>query len=78
MLISLPTVLVGVARYANWGAFADRRALTDTVAPMGGGSVIGAILGGLLVGVVPAALLKIGLGAILIISALRMFRHVRA
>src|SRR5688572_13313637 len=48
LLISVPTVTVGLMRYANRGAFADRRPLRDTVAPMGVGSVIGATLGGLL------------------------------
>ena len=75
LLISLPTVLVGVLRYARRGAFADRGALTQTVAPMGIGSIIGAVTGGLLVGVAPASALKLGLGAILIASALRIFRH---
>jgi uncharacterized membrane protein YfcA len=42
------------------------------------GSVIGAIVGGLLVGIVPAAVLKIGLGGILIISAVRIFQHSKA
>jgi len=44
---------------------------------MGIGSVIGALIGGLLVGTIPASLLKIGLGIILIISAVRTFRHRR-
>jgi uncharacterized protein len=42
---------------------------------MGLGSVIGAVIGGLLVGSVPASLLKFGLGVILIISAWRTFRR---
>jgi uncharacterized membrane protein YfcA len=74
LLISLPTVAVGIARYARRGAY-DRSALAETVAPMGLGSVIGAVIGGLLVGAVPAAVLKLGLGVILIISAWRTFRH---
>ncbi len=73
LLISLPTVLVGVIRYARQGAFADRSSLGDTVAPMGVGSIIGAVLGGLLVGIVPAAWLKFILGLILIVSAWRIF-----
>lgn len=75
LLISLPTVLVGLVRYASRGAFNERRDLAETVAPMSVGSVIGAIIGGLLVGIVPAAVLKIGLGIILIVSALRIFQH---
>jgi len=78
LLISLPTVLVGVVRYALAGAFVDRSVLKQTVVPMGAGSVVGAVAGGLLVGLFPAAALKIGLGVILIISAFRMFRHARA
>ena len=74
LLISLPTVAVGITRYARRGAY-DRSALTGTVAPMGLGSVIGAVIGGLLVGAVPAAVLKVGLGVILLISAWRTFRH---
>ncbi|MCS7002251.1 MAG: sulfite exporter TauE/SafE family protein, partial [Dehalococcoidia bacterium] len=54
LFISLPTIIVGLARYARRGAFADRTALRDTVAPMGVGSVIGASIGGLLVGVAPS------------------------
>lgn len=78
LLISLPTVAVGVIRYARHQAFAERADLTQTVAPMGVGSVIGAVIGGLLVGIVPAGVLKFGLGVILIISAVRIFRHTRA
>jgi uncharacterized membrane protein YfcA len=42
------------------------------------GSVIGAVIGGLLVGLVSPALLKFGLGLILIASALRVFSHRRS
>jgi uncharacterized protein len=74
LLVSLPTVAVGIARYARQRAYATN-ALPQTVAPMGLGSVIGAVIGGLLVGSVPAALLKFGLGVILILSAWRTFRR---
>lgn len=77
LLISLPTIVTGLWRYARQGAFADRRALTETVAPMSVGSVIGAVVGGMLVGLVPASFLKVGLGIILIISAYRIFGHSR-
>ncbi|KPV54916.1 permease [Kouleothrix aurantiaca] len=77
LFISLPTVLVGLVRYTSRGAFNERRDLAETVAPMSAGSVIGAIIGGLLVGIAPAAVLKIGLGIILIVSALRIFQHTR-
>jgi uncharacterized membrane protein YfcA len=77
LLISLPTVLVGVVCYASRRAFVERQPLTETVVPMGVGSVIGVIIGGLLVGVVSASLLKSVLGIILIISAVRIFQHTK-
>lgn len=73
LIVSLPTVAVGIVRYARRGAY-DRRALRDTIAPMGAGSVIGAVIGGSLVGIVPSEVLKFGLGCILIASAVRIFR----
>jgi uncharacterized membrane protein YfcA len=74
LLISLPTVVVGVLRHSRLGSYSEPSDLTQTVAPMGVGSVVGAVAGGLLVGVIPAAVLKFVLGAILIISAIRIFR----
>ena len=74
LLISLPTVAVGVLRHRRLGSYADRDDLTRTVAPIGVGSVIGALVGGFLVGLVPAAALKLVLGVILIVSAVRIFR----
>jgi uncharacterized protein len=40
---------------------------------MGLGSVLGAVVDGMLVGLVPAAALKVILGIILIVSAIRIF-----
>ena len=74
LLVSLPTVSVGIIRYASRGAFAIPRALNDTIAPMSIGSVIGAIVGGMLVGLIPASVLKIVLGLILNVSAFRTLK----
>ncbi|HVF01806.1 MAG TPA: sulfite exporter TauE/SafE family protein [Rubrobacteraceae bacterium] len=74
LLISLPTVAVGVLRHRSLGAFRELQDLTQMVAPMGLGSVIGAIAGGLLVGLVPSSALKMILGVLLIVSAVRIFR----
>jgi uncharacterized protein len=78
LLVSLPTVLVGVVKYASRGAFTDRTALSNTVAPMGVGSVLGAVVGGMLVGVVPASVLKVSLGIILNVSAFRVFHTAKS
>lgn len=75
LIISLPTVATGVARHARLKSFSEKKDLTQTVAPMGLGSVVGAVVGGLLVGLAPAAFLKLLLGVILIISAIRTFRR---
>jgi uncharacterized protein len=77
LIVSLPTVLVGVIKYASRGAFADRTLLGNTITPMGVGSVIGAIIGGMLLGIVPPRILKVTLGIILNISAFRVFHKVK-
>ena len=74
VLVSLPTVLSGLVRYGRSGAFEERTDLAAVVFPMGIGSILGALGGGLLVPYVPAGALKVGLGVILILSAVRIFR----
>lgn len=74
LLVSLPTVVVGITRHWWRGAYA-RRDILRTAAPMGAGSIIGALIGGLLVGLVSVNLLKAVLGLVLIVSAIRMFQH---
>jgi uncharacterized protein len=74
LLISLPTVTLGIIRYARRGAIA-RPSFRGTIVPMGAGSIIGAVIGGALLGIIPAGLLKFGLGVILIVSAIRIFGH---
>lgn len=73
LLINLPKVTVNVARYWHAGAFDDRQAVAGLVLPMALGSSIGATAGGLLVGVAPVGLLKVGLGWLLVLSSLRVF-----
>lgn len=75
LLISLPTVTAGVARHAGRASYRERADRTRTILPMGVGSVLGTVIGGLLVGLAPQAAIKLVLGVILIYSALRVFRH---
>lgn len=77
VIISLPTVMVGLARYAKNGAFADGTQFRALVAPMGAGSILGAMVGAQLVPYVPSGALKFALGVILIVSAVRIFRHTK-
>jgi uncharacterized membrane protein YfcA len=73
-VLGLLTVAVGVLRHRRLSSYAERAELVQTVAPMGLGSVAGAVVGGLLVALVPAAALMLVLGVILIVSAVRIFR----
>jgi uncharacterized membrane protein YfcA len=77
LIISLPTVITGIIRYSQKQAYRDRFAFNNTVIPMGVGSIIGAILGGMLVGIINARLLKLILGVILIISAFKVFHSLK-
>ncbi|MGC5328642.1 sulfite exporter TauE/SafE family protein [Brevibacillus sp. SYSU BS000544] len=77
LLISLPTVMIGLLRHRKNGAFQKKEDLTQLVLPMGFGSIIGALIGGMLMGAVSNSLLKLILGLILIISACKMYLKVR-
>ncbi|BCU06429.1 sulfite exporter TauE/SafE family protein [Allochromatium tepidum] len=75
LAVSLPTMLVGFARYSRADAFAVLGRERTLFGTMAAGSVLGALLGGLLLGWVPAHLLTTLLGAILLISAFKTFQH---
>lgn len=75
LIISLPTMVVGIRRHWRNAAFATRADLQKLVLPMGLGSVLGAIVGGALVAHVSAAALKLLLGSILIASAIKIFKE---
>lgn len=77
LLISIATIAVGVSRYHRAGYYGDRADLRAVVAPMGIGSIFGAAAGGALVGVVSSEALKLVLGGILLISAVKMFQTSR-
>lgn len=73
LLISIPAILVGLARHRARGAFREPRDLRELVMPMGLGTIAGGVTGALLIAAVPAAAIKLLLGAVLIVSALRVF-----
>jgi uncharacterized membrane protein YfcA len=77
LIVSLPTVITGIIRYRQKQAYSDRPVFKNTVIPMSLGSMIGAILGGMLVGIISARLLKLVLGVILIISAFKVFNSLK-
>nr|WP_281367955.1 sulfite exporter TauE/SafE family protein [Nonomuraea typhae] len=75
LLVSLPTMLVAFARYSRDGSFAVLGAHLRFVAVMTAGSVAGALLGGLLLGVIPDLVLIPALALVLLISAVKLARH---
>lgn len=77
LMISLPTMIVGFSRYINADAFLILKQERTLFVWMVIGSVIGAAIGGLMVGLFPLKALMTLLGVILLISAIKTFKHTR-
>jgi uncharacterized protein len=77
LAVSLPTMLVGFARYSQDRSFAVLGRNRAFVLVMAAGSVLGTFLGGLLLGVVSSAILLPALAAILIVSAWKVWGHAK-
>ncbi len=75
LAVSLPTMLVAFARYSRDGSFAVLGRHRHFVLVMAAGSVAGTIAGGLLLGVVPAGVLVPLLVVLLLLSAVKVWRH---
>jgi uncharacterized membrane protein YfcA len=75
LTVSLPTMVVGFARYSRSDAFAILRHEQVLFRWMVAGSILGAAVGGLLTGLMPTPLLMTLLGVILLISAIKTFKH---
>ncbi|MFD3746610.1 sulfite exporter TauE/SafE family protein [Nocardia sp. NPDC058633] len=75
LVVSLPTMLVAFARYSRDRSFQILRGNTRFVLVMAAGSIAGTVVGGLLLGVVPTAALIPILASLLLISAVKVWRH---
>ena len=75
LAVSLPTMLVGFARYSRDESFVVIRKNVGFVAIMSAGSIVGTFIGGKLLGIVPSAVLIPVLAAILLFSAFKVWRH---
>jgi len=75
LAVSLPTMLVGFARYSRDSSFVVLGRNRVFVLIMAAGSVLGSFLGGQLLGVVPIGILLPVLAATLLLSALKIWRH---
>lgn len=75
LAVSLPTMIVGFSRYtqdASFGVLGKNRTFMMVMAV---GSLVGAFIGGLLLGLAPSAILLPLLAVILVISAVKVWRH---
>lgn len=75
LVVSLPTMIVGFTRYSRDQSFCILRTEWRFLLVMAVGSLVGAFLGGRLLGVVPTSVLLPLLAAILIWSAIKVWRH---
>lgn len=75
LLVSLPTMLVAFFRYSRSQVFTVLREERRFVVTMALGSIAGSVIGGLLVGAVPSAVIVPLLVALLLFSAVKVWRH---
>lgn len=75
LCISLPTMLVAFFRYTQSGAIELFKREKQFLLWMAIGSIIGSAIGGRLIGIIPSNILVFLLGAILLISAVKTFKH---
>lgn len=75
LVVSLPTMLVGLTRYGASGGIAVLARNRRFATVMAVGSIFGALVGGLLLGIVSNAILLPLLAVVLAISAVKVWRH---
>jgi len=75
LAISLPTMLISFARYSRDQSFSVLRQNSKFFLVMAVGSILGTLIGGLLLGVVPSAALLPLLVLVLLVSAVKVWRH---
>jgi uncharacterized protein len=73
--VSLPTMIVGFARYSRDQSFSVLRLNRIFVVVMAAGSIVGTFIGGQLLGIVPNIILIPLLVVILLASAVKVWRH---
>jgi uncharacterized protein len=75
LAVSLPTMLVGFARYSRDSTFVVLLRNRAFVLIMAAGSIVGSFIGAMLLGIVPGAVLLPALAVILLISAVKVWKH---
>lgn len=75
LAVSLPTMLVGFARYSRDRSFVVLGENRGFVLVMAAGSIVGSFVGGRLLGLVPSPVLLPLLAVILVLSAVKVWWH---
>src|SRR3954454_5584616 len=75
LAVSLPTMLVGFARYSRDRSFVVLGENRRFVLVMATGSILGSFIGGQLLGLVPNAVLLPLLALLLVLSAVKVWKH---
>lgn len=75
LAVSLPTMLVGFSRYSRDQSFSVLGRNKAFLLVMAAGSILGTYIGGQLLGIVPNSFLLPALAVILLISAVKVWRH---
>ena len=75
LAVSLPTMLVGFARYSHDRSFVVLAENRRFVLVMAAGSVVGSFIGGRLLGLVPNTILLPLLAVIIVLSAVKVWKH---
>ena len=75
LAVSLPTMITSFTRYSRDRSFAVIRKERRFILIIAAGSLVGAYLGGLLLGIIPTSMLLPILAAILLVSAVKVWRH---
>ncbi|MBD1205676.1 MAG: sulfite exporter TauE/SafE family protein [Rhodobacteraceae bacterium] len=75
LAVSLPTMIVGFTRYSRDQSFTVLGRNRTFLVVMAAGSIFGAWIGGQLLGIIPNAVLLPGLALILVLSAIKVWRH---
>ncbi len=75
LAVSLPTMIVGFTRYSRDQSFTVLGRNRRFLMVMAAGSIVGSFIGGQLLGVIPSGVLLPMLAIILILSAVKVWRH---
>ena len=75
LAVSLPTMLVAFTRYSRDRSFAVLGRHRAFILVMGAGSIVGTFIGGQMLGLVPSFVLLPLLAALLLVSAVKVWRH---